>query len=166
MQYFLWLCAAIACLAIVLCCRLTARKKKEAVSCAVPEGDYQMVVIINTDLKMSKGKILSQFGHAIDAAHRHLRKHPELERAWRRSGSAKIALRAPGPRLGEIYDRAKDHNVPRHRIIDAGRTQVPCGSNTCIVLGPSTKPDLEPLTGALPLYYYINKHGGQVPLFI
>ena len=31
-----------------------------------PDDEYEVVVVINNDLKMKKGKILSQFGHAID----------------------------------------------------------------------------------------------------
>ncbi|KAI5179874.1 peptidyl-tRNA hydrolase, PTH2 family, partial [Pancytospora epiphaga] len=95
MGYLFWIGTAVLAIGAVSLLRsfFTKKKKSSKSVSAFPEGEYQMVVIINTDFKMSKGKVLSQFGHAIDAAHRQLRKNLDLEHAWRKSGSAKIALK-------------------------------------------------------------------------
>ncbi|KAI4291519.1 peptidyl-tRNA hydrolase, PTH2 family [Pancytospora philotis] len=116
------------------------------------EGVYQVVVIINTDLPMSKGKVLSQFGHAIDGMHETLSQQPEVHEAWRNSGSAKIALKGTQAQINDAYYSAKALGIPYYRVYDAGKTQIPAGSNTCITLGPATKAELEPISGGLKLY--------------
>lgn len=114
--------------------------------------DYQVVVVVNHDLHMSKGKVLSQFGHAIDALHDILLGHQTLAKVWRASGSAKIALKGRGEDLEKAYHDAKTLGIPYARIYDAGRTQVKSGSNTVIAIGPATKKELQPITGHLQLY--------------
>lgn len=118
----------------------------------MPTGAHQLVVIVNRDLNMSKGKVLSQFGHAIDAMHDRLAAMPHLVQAWRKNGSAKIALRGAQTDLDNAYALAKAAGIPYVRIFDAGRTQVKAGSNTVVVIGPATKEKLEPITGRLSLY--------------
>lgn len=125
--------------------------KKPEIS-VLPDGDYQVVAIINKDLKMEKGKILSQFGHGIDALHEELRSRPSLENAWRRSGSAKIVVKGTQDDLNNIHFLARKIGIPFVRIYDAGRTQVRAGSNTVVVVGPATKEALKDVTGHLQLY--------------
>jgi peptidyl-tRNA hydrolase, PTH2 family len=116
------------------------------------KGDYQVVVVINKDLSMSKGKVLSQFGHAIDSLHEKLVDYPELVEEWRNSGSAKIALKGTQEDMRKIIDASKAKGLVYVRIFDAGRTQVEPGSNTVVAVGPATKKQLEDITGHLPLY--------------
>lgn len=116
------------------------------------KGDYQVVVVVNKDLEMSKGKVLSQFGHAIDALHEKLKDNPKLVEVWRNSGSAKIAVKGTQDDLNKVHFEAKKRNILYVKIHDAGKTQVRPGSNTVIVVGPATKDDLEPVTGNLKLY--------------
>lgn len=116
------------------------------------KGDHQVVVVVNKDLNMSKGKVLSQFGHAIDSLHEKLVDQHEIVEAWRNSGSAKIALKGTQDDLNKIYNDCKSKDLVCARIFDAGRTQVKAGSNTVIVVGPATKKQLEHITGHLPLY--------------
>lgn len=118
----------------------------------VRDGDHQVVVVVNRDLHMSKGKVLSQFGHGIDSLHEKLKDHPELAKAWRSNGSAKIALKGTQDEINKICHDSKDMGLLYVRIFDAGRTQVKPGSNTVIVVGPATKQELEPVTGHLSLY--------------
>lgn len=127
----------------------TCRKGKKI---KAPDGEYQVVVVVNKDLNMSKGKTLSQFGHAIDLLHEKIKDFPELEEIWRNCGSAKIALRGTQDDLNKVYYDAKKHGVLYGRIYDAGRTQVKSGSNTAIFVGPASKEMLEPITGYLKLY--------------
>lgn len=118
----------------------------------IKEGGYQVVIVVNKDLGMSKGKVLSQFGHGIDSLHEKLKDHPDLVEAWRNNGSAKIALKGTQEDLNKVYHDAKSLGLVYTRIFDAGRTQIKAGSNTVIVVGPATKEELQPVTGYLPLY--------------
>ncbi|KAM0680065.1 Peptidyl-tRNA hydrolase protein 2 [Glugoides intestinalis] len=115
-------------------------------------GNSQIVVIVNKELEMSKGKVLSQFGHAIDALHEKLVMHPELANVWRAHGSAKIALKGTGEELDKAYTESKKAGLLCVKIHDAGRTQVKPGSKTVVAIGPATKEQLKSITGALPLY--------------
>lgn len=127
-------------------------KKQNRRIIQLEKGDYQVVVVVNRDLDMSKGKVLSQFGHAIDALHEKLVDYPELVNEWRKCGSAKIAVKGTQDELNKIYNDCKIKGLLCVRIFDAGRTQVKAGSNTVIVVGPATKKQLEHITGHLQLY--------------
>lgn len=118
----------------------------------VDTGDYKVVVIINKDLEMSKGKILSQFGHAIDALHEKLLENQNLAKIWRNSGSAKIAVKGTTEDMVRIYNEAKKEGIVYVKIFDAGRTQVNPGSFTVMAIGPASKQKIDNITGSLKLY--------------
>lgn len=143
-----WPTATFILLGYILYPRLLRRVRKVRAG----EGEYQVVVVVNRDLGMSKGKVLSQFGHAIDSLHERLKDYPGLVQAWRSNGSAKIALKGTQEDLNKTYHDAKTQGIPYVRIFDAGKTQVKAGSNTVVVLGPATKEQLQPVTGYLQLY--------------
>lgn len=59
------------------------------------EFAYKQVIIIRTDLKMSKGKLAAQAGHAaVSAAEEARKKRPEWWEAWLEEGQCKIAVKA------------------------------------------------------------------------
>lgn len=128
-------------------------KGKPSVADSIIENvEYKVVVIINTDLGMSKGKILSQFGHAIDALHEKLLDNASLAKSWRASGSAKIALKGTQNDMNFVSTEAKKAGMIYVKIYDAGRTQVSPGSFTVMAIGPASKKDLDKITGTLKLY--------------
>ncbi|ELA41949.1 peptidyl-tRNA hydrolase [Vittaforma corneae ATCC 50505] len=132
---FFWPTATFILLGYILYPRVSQRIRK----IRVREGDYQVVVIVNRDLGMSKGKVLSQFGHAIDSLHERLKDHPDLVRAWRNNGSAKIALKGTQEDLNKAYYDAKTLGMPYVRIFDAGKTQVKAGSKHSCGTGASNQ---------------------------
>lgn len=115
-------------------------------------GNCQVVVIVNKELGMSKGKVLSQFGHAIDALHEKLVMHPEVANVWRAHGSAKIALKGTEEELNKAYAASRKAGLLCVNIHDAGRTQVKPGSKTVVAIGPATKEQLKSITGEMSLY--------------
>lgn len=142
----------IACLLLVVYILKTRRQAKRARGHPVEKGEYAMNIIINKDYKMSKGKVISQICHGMSHVMRHLLKDEALLDEWRRKGEPKVVLKASGNEIQEIVRMAKKHDVYHHRICDAGRTQVPPGANTVLVLGPGLKPKLEAISGHLKLY--------------
>jgi peptidyl-tRNA hydrolase, PTH2 family len=53
-----------------------------------------MVLVVRNDLKMGKGKIAAQCGHAAVGAYETAqRKLPQIVRRWQNSGCAKIAVK-------------------------------------------------------------------------
>lgn len=57
-------------------------------------GDFKMLLIVRNDLKMGKGKIAAQCGHAsVGAFETAQAKMPGVLRRWQNTGCAKIALK-------------------------------------------------------------------------
>lgn len=69
---------------------------------ADPRQDYKMVLLIRTDLEMSKGKVAAQCGHAVLAAYKQmLTDNPQVLQLWEECGQPKITLKVPDEK--EMY---------------------------------------------------------------
>ncbi len=56
--------------------------------------EYKQVLVVRADLKMSRGKIAAQAGHAaVSAAEETRKKRPEWWNAWLSEGQCKIAVK-------------------------------------------------------------------------
>ena len=112
--------------------------------------DYKQVVIIRTDLKMDKGKMVAQGGHAfVNSA---LLASPAIFKAWDNGGCKKVALKTDS--LGELlklFKAAQEDGLPCFLVRDAGCTQVEPGTVTCLGIGPASEKDIDALTRQLKL---------------
>ena len=113
----------------------------------------KMVFIINHELKMGKGKIAAQVGHAaVKATLKSGEFQPELLDAWLSTGQKKICVKANNAsHLEQIENQARDMHILTSLIHDAGHTQIPAGSRTVLALGPDEEQKLDALTGELKL---------------
>ena len=60
---------------------------------------YKQVIVLRTDLNMSKGKMAAQAGHAaVSAAEEARRLHPTWWKAWLSEGQCKIAVKVRSER--------------------------------------------------------------------
>ncbi|AFN82833.1 type 2 peptidyl-tRNA hydrolase [Encephalitozoon romaleae SJ-2008] len=118
----------------------------------IEKGEYGMNIIINMDYSMSKGKVISQICHGMSCVMYYLFRNEELLHEWKRNGEAKIVLKASGNEIQEIIRLAKKNGIYYHKVCDAGRTQVPPGANTVLILGPALRSNLSPISGHLKLY--------------
>eukprot|EP01126_Amoeba_proteus_P007465 TRINITY_DN1268_c0_g1_i1.p1 TRINITY_DN1268_c0_g1~~TRINITY_DN1268_c0_g1_i1.p1 ORF type:complete len:117 (+),score=24.11 TRINITY_DN1268_c0_g1_i1:328-678(+) len=107
-----------------------------------------------TDLKMQKGKMCAQCGHAALGVYRKAvseKRNLELK-SWLSGGQAKIALQCKGEAemllLKEAADKA---GVLNYCVADAGRTQVPGGTRTVLAIGPAPVSVIDPITRSLKL---------------
>ena len=121
--------------------------------------EYRLVFVVNTDLKMGKGKVISQCMHGLDGIYERLDEMKNnmfgkiLIKKWRMSGSAKIVLKASGEEIQKIEESLRESkNLIYYSVCDAGRTQVEPGSNTVIAIGPGPKEEIEKYTKDLKLY--------------
>ena len=130
--------------------RITAPKFERFVNNDQP---LKMVFVINHELKMGKGKIAAQVGHAAVKATLQSGEHrPELLDAWLSTGQKKVCVKADDVRqLEQIEHQAKHHQILTSKILDAGHTQIPAGSYTVLALGPDVEERLDALTGELKL---------------
>ncbi len=116
-------------------------------------GSQKLVCVVNQSLKMGKGKVAAQVGHAavgafLDAGS----SHPGHVEAWLASGQKKICVKAPDESLfEELVQSAQRLGVPVHLVKDAGHTQIPAGSQTVLALGPYNDDVLDTITGDLKL---------------
>ena len=99
---------------------------------------------------MSAGKIAAQCAHASINA---WRKSGKITRGlWRADGEKKVVLRAKDEKhLIELKDMADRSNLPAVLIRDAGRTEIPRGTITCLGIGPAREKNIDKITGSLPL---------------
>ena len=130
--------------------RITAPKFERFVRNDQP---LKMVFVINHELKMGKGKIAAQVGHAaVKATLLSGELRPELLDAWLSTGQKKVCVKADDVRqLEQIEQQAKHHQILTSKIHDAGHTQIPAGSYTVLALGPDEEEKLDALTGELKL---------------
>ncbi|BGP29502.1 hypothetical protein JCM10296v2_001241 [Rhodotorula toruloides] len=119
------------------------------------QGDEpcKLVLVVRSDLNMTKGKIAAQCGHATLACYKTLmRSNPKLVQHWERTGQAKIAVKCESEEELEILQAsAKSLGVCARSIQDAGRTQVDPGTTTVLGIGPAPVRVVNQVTGHLRL---------------
>lgn len=114
---------------------------------------YKMVLCVNQELGMGKGKIAAQCCHAAVGCYKRASKQcPKGLKAWEVSGCAKIALKCPSQQeLELIATKAIQRDIPMYLVEDAGRTQIAAGSRTVLGLGPAPTYVFEDVTSHLKL---------------
>jgi PTH2 family peptidyl-tRNA hydrolase len=117
------------------------------------EFEYKQVIVFRSDLKLGKGKIASQAGHAaVSAAQDAYVHHKKWWEAWLFEGQRKIAVKVQSEKeLLELEAQAKDLAFPNALIVDRGLTQIPEGTVTCLGIGPAPAEKIDRLTGKLQL---------------
>jgi PTH2 family peptidyl-tRNA hydrolase len=117
------------------------------------EFEYKQVVVFRADLKLSKGKIAAQAGHAaVSAAEEARKRHRGWWDAWLFEGQRKIAVKVKSEKeLLELERQAEESGLPSALITDRGLTEVPEGTVTCLGIGPAPAEKVDKLTGKLKL---------------
>lgn len=101
----------------------------------------KQAIIINSDVKMSKGKTASQAAHASIGAYEMAKSHDVG--LWRKQGMPKIVLKATQKQLVELCNLVAESCTPYYLVHDAGLTQVEPGTITALALGPDFKADID-----------------------
>lgn len=108
----------------------------------------KQIIVLRTDLKLGKGKLVAQGAHASLQAYKQA--SPTARREWESTGAKKIVVKVNSKReLFQLVRRCK--KLPLAIIRDAGHTQVRPGEVTALGIGPARDQDLEVLTGELKL---------------
>lgn len=129
--------------------RLTAPKP----STLPVKGSVKLVCVVNQSLKMGKGKLAAQVGHAsVEAFLNAGVSHPSHVEAWLANGQKKICVKVPDEtHFQPLLEVARQEGIPVHLVRDAGHTQIPRGSKTVLALGPFNSSALDAITGDLKL---------------
>ena len=114
---------------------------------------YKQVIVLRTDIKMSKGKMAAQAGHAAVSATEYARKNrPEWWNPWMSEGQCKIAVKVTSEQeLLELERKARNAGLPAALIVDRGLTELPPDTTTCLGIGPAPSDKVDIITGNLPL---------------
>jgi PTH2 family peptidyl-tRNA hydrolase len=125
----------------------------ERISCDSSAFAYKMVIVVRTDIKMSKGKVAAQAGHAAVSAAEYARKNrPEWWSPWIREGQCKIAVKVKSEQeLLELERKARNAGLPAALIVDRGLTELPPETMTCLGIGPAPSDKVDTITGKLSL---------------
>ena len=117
-------------------------------------ANTKVVVVVRSDLDISKGKVAVQVAHAAVrcALESRVKAKPWFDR-WMDGGERKIVVKAPDLRaLHELQARAAKEGLVTALIQDAGLTEVEPGTVTCLGIGPAPEEIIDKITGQLSLY--------------
>ncbi|KAK2780249.1 mitochondrial peptidyl-trna hydrolase [Colletotrichum kahawae] len=146
--------------------RNTSEKKSkkpnpEKVTLVDSNEECKLVLVVRTDLGMTKGKMAAQASHATLACYKSLSKaatrDPSSAAAkilsrWERLGQAKIAVQIKDQNeMLELMGKARSLGITAEVIADAGRTQIEAGSLTVLGVGPAPKSLVDQVTSHLKL---------------
>jgi len=117
------------------------------------ERGWKMVLVLRGELRLTAGKAAVQAAHAaVMLAERARSRDAAGYAAWLGEGQMKIALEVETlAELDALERRARAAGIPTVFVEDAGFTEVPPGTRTCLGLGPAPVGALDPITGDLPL---------------
>ena len=112
-----------------------------------------MVIAVRSDLSLSCGKLAAQASHAaVGCAFRAKKDNTRWFKKWQSEGAKKVVVRVES--LDELMDlerKARAQKLPTCLITDAGLTEIPPNTTTCLGIGPAPNASLDPITGDLPL---------------
>ncbi len=113
----------------------------------------KLVVVVRDDLNLSCGKLAVQVAHAaVECALRSFKEKKNIFKEWRDEGQRKIVVRVKSlEELFNLKDRAERLGLLTCLIRDAGLTEVPPGTITCLGIGPDDEQTINKVTGNLPL---------------
>ncbi|MET1159672.1 MAG: peptidyl-tRNA hydrolase Pth2 [Thermoprotei archaeon] len=113
--------------------------------------EYKQVIVVRTDLGMSKGKLAVQVAHAsVIAAFKAYKDKKEWFNKWWETGQKKIVLRGSSEQeLLELAHKAMEKKLPVSIVRDAGLTELPPNTLTAIAIGPAPSKLIDDITGRL-----------------
>jgi len=115
--------------------------------------EYKIVVVVRGDLKLSQGKLAVQVAHAaVNCALSAKKNDTDVFKKWYNEGQRKVVVKALN--LEELYELktlAENKDLTTSLITDAGLTEVPAGTITCLGIGPASNAMIDSITGKLSL---------------
>ena len=110
----------------------------------------KQAILVRQDLKLPKGKLATQVGHAsVEGV---LRSKKDIVDEWKQEGMKKVVLKVKDEtELLKYQQIAKKEGLVSSLIRDAGRTTIPAGTITCLAIGPDTDEKIDKVSGKLKL---------------
>lgn len=117
-------------------------------------SEFKMIIVVRKDLDLGKGKMAAQVAHAaVSLALHSMKKDKRIFREWLDQGQKKVVVRVDDlKQLYAVKEKFEAAGISTSLITDAGLTQVPPGTVTCLGAGPAASEDIDAITGELSLY--------------
>ncbi len=117
------------------------------------EFSNKMVIVVRWDLKLSAGKMAAQVAHAaVNCALAAKKRTPEWFDRWYAEGQRKVVVKVPTLQdLYEVKSNAEALRLVTSLITDAGMTEIPPNTVTCLGIGPGPQEVVDKVTGHLKL---------------
>ncbi|HLD85630.1 MAG TPA: peptidyl-tRNA hydrolase Pth2 [archaeon] len=110
---------------------------------------YKQVIVINSDIKISKGKTAAQAAHAsVSSLHKADNK---IINRWKDEGQKKVVVKASLDQMIAAQEKCKKLKLPFALIADAGRTEIASGTVTALGIGPEEEEKIDKVTGSMKL---------------
>jgi len=106
-----------------------------------------MYIIVNSDLKLSAGKICAQVGHAVQDVVISCRGNKKRWNSYKNNGCAKIVLKADQQTFEELLECSYKKVV----VVDAGKTEIAEGTITAIGFAPMFESEVPEIIKSLKL---------------
>lgn len=115
---------------------------------------YKMVIAVRGDIELSEGKLAAQVAHAAVMASLEAKaKTTKWFAEWIREGQKKVVVMAEGlEELNDLEAVARRLKLVTAIVQDAGMTELPPGTVTCLGVGPGPDNIVDQVTGNLPLW--------------
>lgn len=102
------------------------------------------------DLKISRGKTAAQACHASLGSYK--RADENMIKRWEREGGKKVVVKVNDLKeLFEIYELVKATDISYFLVKDAGHTELPESTITCLGIGPDEDERIDKITYDLKL---------------
>ena len=113
-----------------------------------------MVIVVRTDLGISKGKMAAQAAHAaVNCALKSKKSASSNFKKWFDEGQKKVVVKGQNEStLRNLQQQAREVGLVSSLVTDAGLTEVPAGTVTCLGLGPAADSEIDSITGNYPLF--------------
>lgn len=111
---------------------------------------FKQVIVVRTDLKMSRGKIAAQSAHAAVSVIEKVDK--KILASWKREGQKKVVVKVKSEEeLSGLKAKCETLKLPCSLVIDAGLTELKPGTSTVLAIGPDNEGKINKATGSLAL---------------
>ncbi|MDE1871284.1 MAG: peptidyl-tRNA hydrolase Pth2 [Candidatus Micrarchaeota archaeon] len=115
--------------------------------------EIKQVIIVRTDIEMSRGKTAAQVAHASLMSYFEAEKSDRgVAKEWLDTGEKKIVLKVSDEEsLSKLYKAFEYKKIPCALVSDAGLTQLPPGTKTALGIGPWKASDIDQFTRGFKL---------------
>ena len=110
----------------------------------------KQIIIMRGDLPISQGKIAAQACHASIGSYK--RADERKIKKWEQEGGKKVVLKVNDlEELFEYYEMVEASDLPYFLVTDAGHTELPESTVTCLGIGPDEDEKIDKITQDLKL---------------